>query len=260
MPEDREHDGPYPRRRLRGVVAIDGPSGTGKSTVARGLAVLLGARYLDTGAMYRAVTLAALRRGVEPGDQDAVLAALAGADLTVSTDPAAQTVLLCGDDVTAEIRGAAVTGAVSAVSAVPGVRARLVAMQRARIVAAVRSGGIVVEGRDIGTVVSPDAPLKVFLTAADATRAQRRAAQDGADPGAVLADVRRRDTFDSTRAASPLRAAADVVEVDTTSLGVERVVARLAELAEQRGLVTTVAAAGVMSGSGAAHERPPGAR
>jgi CMP/dCMP kinase len=230
-------------RVLRGVVAIDGPSGTGKSTVARRLAAALGAAYLDTGAMYRAVTLAALRAGVDPGDEHALTRLLPTVTLSIDTDPAAVVVRVDGCDVSEEIRGPAVTMAVSPVSAAPAVREHLVAAQRRLIAAALAgTGGIVVEGRDIGTVVAPTAGLKVYLTAADRARAQRRTDQDSAAGRAVtvdatLADVRRRDDYDSSRAASPLRRADDAVELDTTELDIAGVLTRLRELAAQRGMV-----------------------
>ncbi|MGH4008616.1 MAG: (d)CMP kinase [Pseudonocardiaceae bacterium] len=228
--------------RLRGVVAVDGPAGTGKSTVSCRLASSLIARYLDTGAMYRAAALAALRAGVDPGDPDAVYEAVARRHIEVCTDPDHPRVLLDGEDVAAEIRGPAVTVAVSPVSAMAEVRHLLVAQQRQIICDAIAGGGgIVVEGRDIGTVVVPDAPLKVFLTADAAQRAARRAAQDGAeDVMEVHRDVERRDRFDSSRAASPLRAAEDAVALDTTTLDVEAVLGRLQELVVARGLLATV--------------------
>ncbi|WP_233158156.1 (d)CMP kinase [Actinokineospora bangkokensis] len=231
---------------LRGVVAMDGPSGTGKSTVARGLASALGAGYLDTGAMYRAVTLAVLRAGTDPADGAAVLRVAEGVDLGIGTDPADRAVTLGGEDVSAEIRGPQVTAAVSAVSAVAGVRDLLVARQRLVISETrARSGGIVVEGRDIGTVVAPDAPLKVYLTASADARAARRSAQDAREGrtstvDATRADVERRDTFDSTRAVSPLRPAVDAIEVDTTDLGVEAVLERLLAVVRERGLGAAV--------------------
>ncbi len=226
--------------RLHGVVAMDGPSGTGKSTVSRRLAKAVGAAYLDTGAMYRAVTLAVLRAGVEPGGPDAEEVAVAAAKTVRSvTDPEAPVVLLDGEDVEAEIRGAAVTRAVSAVSAKPQVRAALVAHQR-EIIA--DNPGIVVEGRDIGSVVTPDAPLKVYLTASEEIRAARREAQDRkagrtADHATVLADVRRRDELDSTRKTSPLHAAADALVLDTDDLPVDAVLTELLRLVEERGLL-----------------------
>jgi cytidylate kinase len=221
---------------LRGVVALDGPSGTGKSTVARRLASALRSGYLDTGAMYRAITLAVLRSGADP----AVVATTARLEL--GTDPLAPTVLLDGADVSAEIRGPEVTLAVSAVSAVPEVRRVLVQQQRDIIDSVLSTlGGIVVEGRDIGSVVAPDAALKVYLTASPDARAQRRSRQDlaagrTATVEETLADVQRRDRLDSTRTASPLRKAADAVEVDTTELDLPGVVAELLAIVDNRGL------------------------
>ncbi|XVV05896.1 (d)CMP kinase [Actinosynnema sp. CA-248983] len=227
---------------LRGVVALDGPSGTGKSSAARRLAATLRARYLDTGAMYRAITLAVLRAGVEPTDVERVVEVARAVKLTQTDDPENSATLLDGVDVGAEIRGPEVTLAVSPVSAVAQVRELLVEQQRAIIADALESaGGIVVEGRDIGTVVAPRAELKVYLTADAEARAQRRTKQDNAsgraaNVDAVLADVRRRDAYDSSRQVSPLRAAEDAVELDTTPLDLPGVVAALVELVEQRGL------------------------
>jgi CMP/dCMP kinase len=213
-----------------GVVALDGPSGTGKSTVARGLADRLGARYLDTGAMYRAATLAVLRAGIDPADGPHVADAVERAVIDISTDPHAPSVRLDGDPVDAEIRAGRVTGAVSAVSAHPAVRAVLVAAQRELI----DGGAIVVEGRDIGSVVWPTARPKVYLTASAAARARRRAGElHDADVQAVAADIDRRDRLDSTRVASPLTKADDAIELDTTELGIEDVISRLVELAMQ---------------------------
>ncbi|QUH04320.1 (d)CMP kinase [Saccharopolyspora erythraea] len=229
--------------RLRGVVALDGPSGTGKSTVARKLAAELGATYLDTGAMYRAVTLGVLRAGVAQDDPAGVERIAAAAKLEMGTDPLAPAVFLDGADVAAEIRGPEVTGAVSAVSAVDAVRELLVEQQRGLIREALSApGGIVVEGRDIGTVVAPDAGLKVFLTASSHARAQRRTAQDTAegrvsDLERTHADVQRRDALDSGRRTSPLRRAHDALELDTTELDVAAVLGRLLELVESRGLL-----------------------
>lgn len=216
------------------IVAIDGPAGTGKSTVSRGLARALDARYLDTGAMYRLVTLAVLRAGVSLDDAAAIAAV--DAPLSVGYDPDDVRAYLGGDDVSAEIRGDAVTQAVSAVSAVPEVRTRLVALQREL---ASGDGGVVVEGRDIGTVVLPDADVKIFLTASAETRARRRNDQNiasglGDDYEAVLADVRRRDHLDSTRAVSPLRAAEDAVVVDTGDMTESEVIAHLCDLVHER--------------------------
>ena len=212
-----------------GVVALDGPSGTGKSTVARRLAGRLGTRYLDTGAMYRAATLAVLRTATDPADAVAVTKIVEAAVIEPSTDPDAPGITLDGEDVSADIRTAEVTGAVSAVSAVPAVRAVMVALQRGLIGA---DGGIVVEGRDIGSVVWPMARPKVYLTASPEARAQRRAGElDGVDVAAVADDIARRDRLDSTRTVSPLTRADDAVELDTTDLDVDEVVERLVALA-----------------------------
>ncbi|MGV0793827.1 (d)CMP kinase [Mycolicibacterium sp. XJ1819] len=218
------------------VVAVDGPAGTGKSSVSKGLARALGARYLDTGAMYRVVTLALLRAGVDLTDLDAVADAVADVDLTVSHDADESRAYLGGEDVSTEIRGEAVTKAVSAVSAVPAVRARLVELQRSL---AAGQGSVVVEGRDIGTVVLPDADVKIFLTATAEVRARRRNDQNigsglADDYEAVLADVKRRDHLDSTREASPLRAADDAVVVDTSDMTEADVIEHLAALVRQR--------------------------
>lgn len=218
------------------VVAVDGPAGTGKSSVSRGLAHELRARYLDTGAMYRIVTLAVLRAGIDLTDQAAVVAVASNAKLSVGYDPDEDRSYLDGEDVSSEIRGDEVTKAVSAVSSVPAVRTRLVDLQRAVIGG---PGNVVVEGRDIGTVVLPDADVKIFLTASAETRARRRNDQNVAaglfdDYPAVLADVRRRDHLDSTRAVSPLRAAPDALVVDTSEMTEPEVVAHLLQLVKQR--------------------------
>lgn len=218
------------------VVAVDGPAGTGKSSVSRGLAHAVGARYLDTGAMYRIVTLAVLRAGVDLADARAIGAVAENAELAVGSDPKDDTAYLAGEDVSAEIRGDEVTRAVSAVSAVPAVRTRLVALQRNL---SGGSGSVVVEGRDIGTVVLPGADVKIFLTASAEIRAQRRNVQNVAagladDHAGVLADVHRRDRLDSTRAVSPLQPAADALIVNTGAMTQSEVIARLQELIEQR--------------------------
>jgi cytidylate kinase len=218
------------------TIAVDGPAGTGKSSVSRGLARALGARYLDTGSMYRIVTLAALRAGVDVNDGARVGALAGGVDMAVGFDPDEDLSYLAGEDVSAEIRGDAVTRAVSAVSAVPAVRTLLV--QRQRELAAGQDS-VVVEGRDIGTVVLPDADVKIFLTASADERARRRNDQNvanglGDDYDAVLADVRRRDHLDSTRAVSPLRAADDAMIVDSSDMTESEVVAHLLDLVEQR--------------------------
>jgi cytidylate kinase len=209
------------------VVAVDGPSGSGKSTVSRRLATALDGVYLDTGAMYRAVTWAVLEAGVDPSDPESVAKIAQETELTIGTDPANPRFLANGADVSSAIRGPAVTSAVSAVAAVPAVRRHLATMQRAIIAGHPR---IVVEGRDIATVVAPDASLKVYLTASAAARAERRSAEDASDVAATRADLERRDKFDSSRAADPLRQASDAIEVDTTGLGIDEVVARLLDL------------------------------
>jgi len=218
------------------MIALDGPAGTGKSSVSRGLARTLGLRYLNTGAMYRIVTLAVLRAGADVADAQRVADIAEDVDLAVGYDPDEDRAFLAGEDVSFEIRGDEVTGAVSAVSAVPTVRARLVQLQREL---AAGDGGVVVEGRDIGTVVLPDADVKIFLTASAEVRAQRRHAQNIANGiedsyEAVLADVKRRDYLDSTRAVSPLRAAQDAVIVDTSDMNEAQVIDHLQELVQQR--------------------------
>ncbi|BBY35429.1 cytidylate kinase [Mycolicibacter minnesotensis] len=216
------------------VVAIDGPAGTGKSTVARGLAQALGSRYLDTGAMYRVVTLAVLRAGIALEDTEAIGALAERVEVAVDSQPEGDRAFLGDEDVSREIRGDAVTRAVSAVSAVAAVRTRLVAVQQ-QLAA---GGGVVVEGRDIGTVVLPDADVKIFLTASAETRARRRNDQNiaaglGDDYAGVLADVLRRDELDSTRAVSPLRPADDAVIVDTGDMTQAQVIDHLRDLVEQ---------------------------
>ncbi len=218
------------------VIAVDGPAGTGKSSVSRGLARALGARYLDTGAMYRIVTLAVVRAGVDLTDTPAIEAAAEDVPLSVGYDPDEDKAYLDAEDVSLEIRGDEVTKAVSAVSAVPAVRARLVGLQREL---AAGPGSVVVEGRDIGTVVLPDADLKIFLTASAEERARRRNDQNvaaGRDDAyeAVLADVKRRDHLDSTRTVSPLRAADDAVVVDTSDMSESEVIAHLMGLVRER--------------------------
>lgn len=218
------------------VVAVDGPGGSGKSTVARALARRLGVRYLDTGAMYRAVTWLALQRRQDIEDAEGLAQLAERAALTVGTDPEAPAIAVDGVDVSAEIRSRPVTSAVSAVSAVDALRRDLVGRQRAII--ASEPTGIVVEGRDIGTVVAPDAPLKVFLTASTAVRARRRSAEIGeAGDDAVaqtMAELSRRDALDSGRVASPLAQAPDAIVVDSSDLSVDAVVdVIVAELAER---------------------------
>lgn len=217
------------------VVAIDGPAGTGKSTVAGQLAQRIGAHYLDTGAMYRAATLAVLRAGVDPDDAAGVEEAVAPLEIRLVQDGEDTVVYLDGEDVSREIRTDAVTAAVSAVSANSAVREKLVALQQRHADGAF----LVVEGRDIGTVVFPNAALKVFLTATPEARAQRRHRQnlDAGRPSevaAVLESVNRRDHLDSTRTVSPLRAADDAVQVDTSEMTLNEVLDRLSELVGER--------------------------
>lgn len=214
------------------IVAVDGPSGTGKSTTCRALAKRLDARYVDTGAMYRVATLAVLRAGIDPADSTAVVAATRDLPLGISDDPDSTEVLLAGEDVSGEIRGAAVTQAVSAVSAIPAVRENLVALQRDL---ARRAHRAIVEGRDIGTAVLVDAPVKAYLTASAEVRAKRRFDQDMAagrdsDFATVLADVKRRDEADSSRATSPLRPAGDAEIIDTSDMSIEAVLDHLVGL------------------------------
>lgn len=207
-----------------GIVAIDGPSGVGKTTVSRAVAAALGVPYLDTGSYYRVATLATLEAAGDPHDPDAVFAALSGAEIDFDDG----ILRLGGDDVTALLRTPEITAAVSAVSAHPRVRQVIVDQQREWVER--RGGAAVVEGRDIGTVVFPDAPVKVFLTADPETRARRRAGDDeasGRDISAVAAALEARDRADSTREASPLRPAEDAVTIDTTDLGVAEVVEQI---------------------------------
>lgn len=221
------------------VVAVDGPSGAGKSTVSREVARRLGLRYLDTGAMYRAVAWAVLAADADPSDAVAVVALAAGLDLAVGTDPDDPWVAASGTRLGDLIRSREVSAAVSPVSAVPEVRSRIVTRQRE----IVGSGGIVVEGRDIGTVVVPDAPVKIFLTAAGDARAHRRAMDPeyaaGADTAPAdrftlaRAELTHRDRLDSGRAVSPLVRAADAVELDSTDLGVDEVVEAVLALCAQ---------------------------
>jgi CMP/dCMP kinase len=218
-------------RPERCVVAVDGPSGSGKSTVSRRLATALDGVYLDTGAMYRAVTWAVLQAGADPADPDAVTKIALETDLAIGTDPVAPHFFANGTNVDGPIRGPEVTGAVSAVAAVPAVRRHLVALQREIIASWPR---IVVEGRDIASVVAPDASLKVYLTASAEARAVRRSAEDATDEAATRADLDRRDRFDSSRTADPLRRADDAIEVDTTGMGIDEVVAHLLELLNSR--------------------------
>jgi cytidylate kinase len=210
------------------VVAIDGPAGAGKSTVARAVAEALGFTYLDSGAMYRCVALAALRQGLDPDDEVAVSELAATLDIGFD----GPRVRLGSEDVSEAIRTPEVTEAASRVSVHPGVRAAMVERQRQLIAA----GDYVAEGRDIGTVVSPDSPLKVFLTAAHAERARRRAAETGESYDEVRTAMFERDARDRGREHGALRVADDAYEIDTTDLSVEGVVAGIVEVARERGL------------------------
>jgi cytidylate kinase len=210
------------------VIAIDGPAGAGKSTVARALAERLGFTYLDSGAMYRCVALAALERGVDVDDPVATGELAESLEIRLEDDR----VHICHDDVSVAIRESRISEAASRVSAHPAVREAMVGEQR-RLIAA---GRYVAEGRDIGTVVSPEAPLKVFLTASPEERARRRAAQTGENPTAVLVALRERDARDESREHSALHAADDAVEIDTTGLALDQVIDRIETLARERGL------------------------
>ena len=225
------------------IVAIDGPSGSGKSSVAREVARRCGLTYLDTGAMYRSAALACLRRGVDPEDAEAVADVARAVRIEFASAGDGQRVLVDGEDVTAEIRTPEVELAVSPVSANPAVRETMVALQRA----AGAAGDVVAEGRDIGTVVFPGADVKVFLSASPEARARRRAVQrqggnlatgdavavDEAAEQAILADLVRRDTYDSTREASPLRPAEDARRIDSSDLTFEEVVAAILALSPE---------------------------
>ena len=210
------------------VIAIDGPAGAGKSTVARGLADELGITYLDSGAMYRCVALAVSRAGADPDDPRE--AAGVAEDVEIAFERGR--VLLDREDVTEAIRSAEISALASRVSVHPGVREAMVIRQRDLI----SRGPWVAEGRDIGTVVSPNSPLKVFLVAADDERARRRAAESDRPVAEVLADLADRDRRDSEREHGAMRAAGDSVEVDTTSLTPSQVIERIAGLARERGL------------------------
>lgn len=209
------------------VVAIDGPAGAGKSTIARALARRLGVPYLDTGAMYRAVTHAALRDGVQPNDAGAVTHLAGVSRIDVGEDR----VTVDGVDVTREIRSDRINQAVSHVAAISGVRTVLREQQRAWVAA---HGGGVVEGRDIGTVVFPDATLKVFLTASPEVRARRRVAESGGDVEAIARSIAERDRLDSSRADSPLMTADGSITVDTSDLSIDQVVEKLHGLVVER--------------------------
>jgi cytidylate kinase len=211
------------------VVAIDGPSGSGKSSTSRGVAARLGLRYLDTGAMYRGMTWWMLREGVDVHDREAVAARAGEPEILSGTDPNGPSIVVEGVDVGVAIRSADVNAAVSPVSAVPEVRARLVEVQRDTI----GEGGIVVEGRDIGAVVAPFAQVKVYLTADPAARAQRRAAEEGGtDVDTTQQSLLARDAIDSSRDASPLTMAEGAVHIDTTGYTLDEVIDQVVALVE----------------------------
>jgi cytidylate kinase len=217
------------------IIAVDGPAGSGKSSAARGAARSLGLRYLDTGAMYRALTWWMLRRDVLVTSPDAVADQAGQPDIEVGTDPDDPAITIDGTDVTGQIRSREVSNAVSAVASVPAVRTRLVAMQQGIIARTCAAGsGIVAEGRDIGTVVAPQAAVKVYLTASETARAQRRSADLAADPGATptvtQAEQQRRDQADAAQMAM----ASDAVQIDSTGLDLPQVISTIVDLARQQ--------------------------
>lgn len=211
------------------VVAIDGPSGSGKSSTSRGVAARLGLRYLDTGAMFRAVTWWMLRQDVDLTDPDAIAARAGEPVIESGTDPLDPTILVDGEDASIAIRSDEVNAAVSPVSAVPAVRARLLELQRAIIEV---DGGIVVEGRDIGSVVAPDAPVKLYLSADPEARAVRRAAEAGGDVAATQESLLARDRIDSGRVTAPLTMADGAVHIDTTPYTLDEVISQVVALVE----------------------------
>jgi CMP/dCMP kinase len=214
------------------VIAVDGPSGSGKSTAARRAASALGLRYLDTGSMYRALTWWLLRQSVDISDTAAVIARLDEPVITVGTDPAAPRILVDGLDVGGPIRTREVSNAVSAVAAVPEVRRVLVAMQQEIIAEAAAAGaGIVAEGRDIGTVVAPRSPVKVYLTASERARAERRSADLSGDPAATVTTIQREQATRDRKDSGQMVMAADAVEIDTTALGLDEVVGEIVRMA-----------------------------
>lgn len=215
------------------IVAIDGPSGTGKSSTSKAVAAQLGLSYLDTGAQYRAITWWMVTNGIDLTDPTAVAAVAGKPEIVSGTDPLAPTITVDGYDVAAPIRTQEVTSKVSAVSAVPEVRTRITELQRS--IAAGAEEGIVVEGRDIGTTVLPDADLKIFLTASPEARAARRSGElKGSDVAATRAALIQRDAADSSRKTSPLAKAGDAVEVDTTELTLAQVIECVVTLVEEK--------------------------
>ncbi|WP_376773014.1 (d)CMP kinase [Streptomyces himalayensis] len=218
------------------IVAIDGPSGTGKSSTSKAVAAQLGLSYLDTGAQYRAITWWMVNNGIDITDPGAIAAVAGKPDIISGTDPSAPTISVDGTDVAGPIRTQEVTSKVSAVSAVPEVRARITELQRS--IAAAAENGIVVEGRDIGTTVLPDADLKVFLTASAEARAARRNGElkgkEAADLAATKAALIKRDAADSSRKTSPLAKADDAIEVDTSDLTLQQVIECVVTLIEEK--------------------------
>jgi CMP/dCMP kinase len=216
------------------VIAMDGPAGSGKSTAARQVAAELGLRYLDTGAMYRALTWWLREQGVDLTDTAAVLARISEPRIAIGTDPAAPEITVDGQDVAGPIRSRDVSNSVSIVAAIPQVRARLIAMQRDIIADAAGRQGIVAEGRDIGTVVAPDAAIKVYLTASEDVRAERRSADLAADPAATVEATRRDQARRDQRDAAQMVMADDAVRVDTSQLGLDDVIGLVIDMARAR--------------------------
>ncbi|GAA3912025.1 (d)CMP kinase [Streptomyces lacrimifluminis] len=215
------------------IVAIDGPSGTGKSSTSKAVAAQLGLSYLDTGAQYRAITWWMVTNGIDITDPSAIAAVAGKAEIVSGTDPENPTIAVDGTDVGGPIRTQEVTSKVSAVSAVPEVRALITGLQRS--IAASAEKGIVVEGRDIGTTVLPDADLKIFLTASPEARAARRSGElKGADVNATREALLKRDAADSSRKTSPLAKADDAVEVDTSELTLQQVIECVVTLVEEK--------------------------
>jgi CMP/dCMP kinase len=216
------------------VIAIDGPAGSGKSTAARQVAIALGLRYLDTGAMYRALTWWLQEERVDLADTAAVLARIGEPLIEVGTDPEQPRIAVDGRDVAGPIRTRLVSNSVSIVAAIPEVRTQLIAMQREIIAAAATGAGIVAEGRDIGTVVAPGAAVKVYLTASDDVRARRRSAELGDDRAATVTAVQRDQARRDERDAAQMVAAADAVEIDTSALSLDEVVSRVVAMARSQ--------------------------
>jgi CMP/dCMP kinase len=222
-------------RRPGLVIAVDGPAGSGKSSAARRVAVALGLRYLDTGAMYRALTWWMLGNRIDVADADAVRAQLGRAEITIGTSPRAPRICVDGQDVAGPIRSREVSNAVSQVASIPQVRETLIGMQRQIIADALASGaGIVAEGRDIGTVVAPEAAVKVYLTASEQVRARRRSAELTADPAVTVATTKRDQARRDQRDARQMVKADDAIQIDTTLLGLDEVVDRIVALAAER--------------------------